>query len=154
MSEKAFVADSSSLIALDRRGELGLIKGRTAMIPPAVRKELVEDARQAAIDSPMRNHLMVSADRFEYYIERGHIQVHDINYRRYSKVMDRVRKRLSKLEKKEEHQIKKGDVELVAMIQELKDDGKTIEFLCEDVTLIEIVILETGDIEDLSYTDL
>ncbi len=154
MSEQAFIADSSSLIALDRQGDLHLIKGRTALIPRAVRRELVEDARQAAIDSPMRDYLVVSADRFEYYIDRGHLQVRVVDYRQYSELMDRVRKRLAKLEKTKEHQVKKGDVELVALIQELKDDGRRVRFLCEDNALIGIAMLETGDIENISYRNI
>ena len=47
-----------------------------------------------------------------------------VNYRKYSKKMDHIRKHLSKLEAAPEYAIKKGDPELIALVIQLYDETK------------------------------
>ena len=52
-----------------------------------------------------------------------------VNYRKYSKVMDNVRKHLSKLDVKPEYAIKKGAPELIALVIQLYDEAKEKVFV-------------------------
>ena len=52
-----------------------------------------------------------------------------VNFRKYSKVMDNVKKHLSKLEAKPEHAIKKGDPELTALVIQLYDEANEKIFI-------------------------
>ena len=47
-----------------------------------------------------------------------------MNYRKYSKLIDNVRKHLSRLEAKPQHAIKKGDPELIALTVQLYDKSR------------------------------
>lgn len=154
MANKLLIADSSSLIALDRRGRLDKVKRHRVLVPPAVRRELVDDALRAAEVSPAGPQLMQSALRFQYYIEHNDLQVRELDKRAYSKLIDRVRRRLAKLESTAEHRVKKGDVEVVALARQALDEERNIAILCEDRTLIRILREEMGDVEVLSHEDL
>jgi hypothetical protein len=55
-----------------------------------------------------------------------------VNYRKYSRVIDNVRKYLSQLEAKPEHAVKKGDPELIALIIQLYDKFKEKIFVSTD----------------------
>ena len=52
-----------------------------------------------------------------------------MNYRKYSKVMDNVRRHLCKLEATPEFAIKKGDPELIALVIQLYDEAKEKVFV-------------------------
>ena len=54
-------------------------------------------------------------------VDDGLIKVAKVDYRKYSGVIDNVRKYLSQLEAKPEHAIKKGDPELVALVIQIYD---------------------------------
>lgn len=114
----------------------------------------MDDAETAAQTSPAVPQLMLSALRFRYYIERGYLQVGELDRRTYSKLMDRVRRRFAKLESTEEHRVKRGDVEVVALARQAVDQDRRVAILCEDRTLIAILREEMGDVEVLSYEDL
>ncbi|MGZ4850935.1 MAG: hypothetical protein ACXV2C_06110 [Candidatus Bathyarchaeia archaeon] len=72
---------------------------------------------------------MDSVERISTTIEEGLIQVETVNYRKYSKVIDNVRKHLSKLEATPEYAVKKGDPELIALIVQLYKDAKEKVFI-------------------------
>lgn len=77
----------------------------------------------------MANRILDSVARINSAIKRGLIQVETVNYRKYSEVMDNVRKHLSKLETMPEDVIKKGDPELIALVIQLYDEGKEKVFV-------------------------
>ena len=52
-----------------------------------------------------------------------------VNYRKYSEVMDNVRKHLSKMEAMPEDVIKKGDPELIALVIQLYYESKEKVFV-------------------------
>ena len=77
----------------------------------------------------MANRILDSIARINTAIEQGLIQVETVNYRKYSEIMDNVRKHLSKLEVKPEYVIKKGDPELIALVIQLYDEAKAKVFV-------------------------
>jgi hypothetical protein len=72
---------------------------------------------------------MVSALRISSAIEQGIMKVENLDYRKYSKVMDNIRKHLSRLGTKLEHAVKKGDTELIALVIQLSKEGKEKVFV-------------------------
>jgi len=72
----------------------------------------------------LANKISDSVMRITTAIEQGLIEVEVVKYRKYSKIMDNVRKHLSKLEARPEYIIKKGDAELVALVIQLYDEAK------------------------------
>jgi len=66
-----------------------------------------------------------------------------LTIRKYSKVMDNVRRHLSKLEAKPEHAVKKGDPELIALIIQLYDETKEKVF---------VATLDKGLLKALSHS--
>jgi hypothetical protein len=114
------VVDSSILIFYERKGKLEdfLRQKKKAnykvIIPKAIAQEIVDEPigfsekiRETAPD--LADRILDSVARINKAIEQGLIQVDTVNYRKYSKVMDNVRKHLSKLDAKPEYAIKKGD---------------------------------------------
>ena len=87
----------------------------------------MEKIREAPPESA--NKILDSVGRISTAVEQGFIQVETVNYRKYSKVMDNVRKHLSKLEAKPEYAVKKGDVELIALVIQLYDEAKEKVFV-------------------------
>ncbi len=57
------------------------------------------------------------------------IKQEKVNYRKYSKVMDNVRRHLSSFEAKPEHAIKKGDPELIALVIQLFEEKQEKVFV-------------------------
>lgn len=132
---KCVVVDSSILIFYDRKGNLEEFlwqkKKETykAIIPKAIAQEVVDDPKEFAENirkaSPeLASRILDSANRINTAIEHDLIQIATVNYRKYSKVMDNIRKHLSKLEASPEYAIKKGDPELIALIIQLYDETK------------------------------
>ena len=134
------VIDSSILIFFDRKGQLEDFlrqkkkENYKVIIPKAIAQEVVDEPkefaeriREAAPESAGK--ILDSVGRINTAIQQGLIQVETVNYRKYSKVMDNVRKHLSKLEAKPEHAIKKGDIELIALIIQLYDEAKEKVFV-------------------------
>lgn len=132
---KFLVVDSSILIFYDRKGKLEDYlrqkKKETykVVIPKAIVQEVVTDPKEYAetiskASPEWANRILDSAARINKAIEQNLIQVEIVNYRKYSKVMDNVRKHLSKLEASPECAIKKGDPELIALIIQLYDETK------------------------------
>lgn len=114
------VVDSSILIFYERKGKLEdfLRQKKKAnykvIIPKAIAQEIVDEPIGFAekireIAPELANRILASVARINKSIEQGLIQVETVNYRKYSKVMDNVRKHLSKLDAKSEYAIKKGD---------------------------------------------
>jgi hypothetical protein len=52
-----------------------------------------------------------------------------VDYKRYSKVIDNVRKHLSKLDTTPEYAVKKGDPEVVALVAQLHNEAKEKVFV-------------------------
>jgi len=134
------VVDSSILIFLDRKGKLeGFLRQKekenyTIIIPEAIEEEMVDEPRQFAErirDSApdLANRILDSTGRITAAIEQGLIQVKEVNYRKYSKVMDNARKHLSKLDAKPEFTVKKGDPEMIALVIQLYDENKEKVFI-------------------------
>ena len=132
--------DSSILIFYDRKGKLEDFlqqkkkENYKVIIPKAIAQEIVDEPkgfaekiRETAPESA--NRILDSVARINNAIEQGLIQVETVNYRKYSKVMDNVRKHLSKLDAKPEYAIKKGDPELIALVIQLYDEAKEKVFV-------------------------
>ncbi len=126
MSRK-LVVDSSILIVLSRRGALeGYLKqrkdeGYEVLIPRAIAKELIEEPKRLAREirrssEQLTDKVTKSAEAINEAIENNLVKVETVNYRKYSRMIDNVRKHLSRLEAKPEHAMKKGDSELIVLI--------------------------------------
>ena len=137
---KPLVVDLSVLIALDVQGRLEgrLIQwksdGFDVVIPAAIINEVIDEperiAEQIRERSPvLADKVKASALRMKMAIKQGLIQIEILDYIKYSRVIDNVRKHLSKLEAKPEHMIKKGDSELIALIIQLYYQNKQKVFL-------------------------
>ncbi len=101
----------------------------SVIIPKAIAQEVVDEPKEFAEEiketSPeLANRIFDSVERISAAVEQGLIKVETVNYRKYSKVMDNVRKHLSKLEATPEYAIKKGDPELIALVIQLYDEVK------------------------------
>ena len=129
------VVDSSILIFYDRKGKLldFLLQKKKenykVIIPKAIAQEVVDEPKGVAekiIETAPEsaNRILDSVGRIKTAIEQGLIQVETVNYRKYSKMMDHIRKHLSKLEAMPEYAIKKGDPELIALVIQLYDETK------------------------------
>jgi len=134
------VVDSSILIFFDRKGQLEDFlrqkqkENYKVMIPKAIAQEIVDEPkgfaekiRETAPESASK--ILDSVGRINVAIQQGLIQVETVNYRKYSKVMDNVRKHLSKVEEKSEHAVKKGDSELIALVIQLYDKANEKVFI-------------------------
>lgn len=132
--------DSSILIFYDRKGKLVdfLVQKKkenyNVIIPKAIAQEVVDEPkgfaekiRETAPESASK--ILESVGRINAAIEQGPIQVKAVNYRKYSKVMDNVRKHLSKLDATPEYAVKKGDPELIALVIQLHDEAKEMVFV-------------------------
>ena len=129
------VVDSSILIFYDRKGKLTDFlqqkkkENYKILIPKAIAQEVVDEPKGVAekireTSPESANRILDSAGRIKTAIEQGLIQVETVNYRKYSKKMDHIRKHLSKLEAAPEYAIKKGDPELIALVIQLYDETK------------------------------
>ena len=134
------VVDSSILIFYERKGKLEdfLRQKKKAnykvIIPKAIAQEIVDEpiefAEKIRETAPeLANRILDSVARISKSIEQGLIQVEIVNYRKYSKVMDNVRKHLSKLDVKPEYAIKKGDPEFIALVIQFYDEVKVKVFV-------------------------
>lgn len=131
---KILLADSSSLVALDRLGKLATLRGLLVYVPPAVKEEIVEKARAVRPDSPAFAEALASANRFQYYLDLGTLRIVEIDYVEYGKVLDQARKRLAKLEGSREDRVPKADVQMAAGIAQLLDEREAFQVLCENGT--------------------
>lgn len=138
-TRKVVLADSSSLIALDRIGKISILREYVTFVPPAVKKEFADRALAIRPDSPIYPEALASANRFRYYIGRGDIRVLTIDYAKHGKVLDRARKRLARLENSGEDRVPKADAEMAAGIAHLIDEGQNFEVLCEDRVLVKVL---------------
>jgi len=129
------VLDSSILIFFDRKGKLEDFlrqkkkENYKVIIPKAIVQEVIDEPKEFAEKiketvPELANKISDSVVRLSTAIEQGLIEVEVVNYRKYSKVMDNVRKHLSKLEAKPEYAVKKGDPELIALVIQLYDEAK------------------------------
>ena len=134
------VVDSSILIFYDRKGKLADFlrekkkENYKVIIPKAIAQEVVDEPKEFAEEiketaSELANRILDSVARINTAIEQGLIQVETVNYRKYSKVMDNVRKHLSKLDAKPEYVVKKGDPELIALVIQLYGEVKKKVFV-------------------------
>jgi rRNA-processing protein FCF1 len=137
---KQLIADSSILIALSKKGELeGRLtrwknEGYEVIIPKAIAEEVIEEPTRFAQDirersSVLADTIMASATMIKTKVAQGLIKVETVNYKKHSKIMDNVRKHLSKLDAKPEHAIKKGDPEFIALVIQLYEEAKEKVFV-------------------------
>jgi hypothetical protein len=138
---KPLVVDSSVLISLNKQDgtletRLGKRKseGYAVVVPKAIMKELVDEPKRFANEIKARSPILSdkvtgTALRISTAVDLGLISVETVNYRKYSKIMDNVRRHLSRLDAKSEHTVKKGDVELVALVIQLYDVAKAKIFV-------------------------
>ena len=137
---KYLVVDSSILIFYDRKGKLVdflLMKKKEnykVIIPKAIAQEIVDDPKSLAekireTSPELADKILASVERISTTIKQGLIQVEVVNYRKYSKVIDNVRKHLSKLDATPEFAVKKGDPELIALIVQLYEEAKEKVFV-------------------------
>jgi rRNA-processing protein FCF1 len=137
---KQLIADSSILIALSKKGELEdrltrwKNEGYEVIIPKAIAEEVIEEPTRFAQDirersSVLADTIMASATMIKTKVAQGLIKVETVNYKKHSKIMDNVRKHLSKLDAKPEHAIKKGDPEFIALVIQLYEEAKEKVFV-------------------------
>lgn len=137
---RKLVVDSSILIALSRKGKLEdhlrkkKKEGYEVIIPKAIVEEVILEPKRLAEEigemSPvLAGKIADSVKTINAAIEQRLIKVETVNYSRYSKVMDNARKHLSKLEAKQEHAIKKGDPELIALVIQLYEEAQEKVFV-------------------------
>ena len=123
------------------------------IIPKAIVQEVVDEPKEFAEEiketSPeSANRILISVERISAAVEQGLIQVEAVNYRKYSKVMDNVRKHLSKLDVKPEYAVKKGDPELIALVIQLYDEVKEKVFVATlDKGLLKALKPFSGEVE-------
>jgi len=132
---KRLVVDSSILIVLSRRNTLEEYlqrrkkEGYQVLIPKAIARELIDEpeklARNIRAKSPvLADKILQSVEAINEAIEDNLIKLETVNYRKYSKLIDNVRKHLSQLEAKPQHAIKKGDPELIALAVQLYEKSR------------------------------
>ncbi len=140
---KKLVVDSSILIVLSRRGALEEYlkqkkhEGYEVLIPRAVARELIDEPRRLAVKiagkSPaLASRITQSIEAISRAIENDLVRVVTVYFRKYSRIMDNVRKQLSQLEAKPEHAVKKGDPELIVLIIQLYDKFNERIFVSTD----------------------
>jgi len=159
---KILVPDSSSLIFVDRRGKLDLLKNTInkdfeVCIPPAIARELIEDSQKLAekihpLYPSVAKNLLESSSRFKKAVEVW-IEIRPIDYIRYSEAMDKARIRLRKFDKKWEHSVKKGNAELIALCVQLIDNGDEVLALLEDENLKRVLNEITENVKTLSIKE-
>lgn len=123
--------------------EKELRRGYEACIPPAIAKELIEDAQRLggelqALYPKIARNLIESSARFKRAVENW-LEIKPIDYIRYSEAIDRARVRLSKLDEKPEHTVKKGDTEVIALCTQLVDAGAEVIAILEDKNLKRVL---------------
>ena len=101
-------------------------EGYDILIPQAIAKEVGEAPKWFAEEiggkSPaLAKKVLDSVERIEEVTRQALIKVETVNYRKYSKVMDNIRRHLSRLDAKPEHAVKKGDPELIGLVIQLYD---------------------------------
>ncbi len=137
---KRIVVDSSVIIALNSEGKLEnqlhqwIKEGYEAVIPRAVAEEVVDEPLRCAEKVKEKSlvtagKIEASVNKIETAIEHGLIKQEAVNYRKYSKIMDNVRRHLSSFEVKPEHAIKKGDSELIALVIQLYEENQEKVFV-------------------------
>jgi hypothetical protein len=153
------VVDSSIFIFYDRKGKLEDFlrqkkkENYSVIIPKAIAQEVVDEPKEFAEEikqtSPeAANRILDSVERISAAVEQGLIQVETVNYRKYSKVMDNVRKHLSKLDAEPEYAVKKGDPELIALVIQLYDEVKEKVFVATlDKGLLKALKPFTNEVE-------
>jgi rRNA-processing protein FCF1 len=151
--------DSSILIFYDRKGNLEDFlrqkkkENYKVIIPKAIAQEVVDEPKEFAEEiretaPELASRILDSVARINNTIAQGLIQVEIVNYRKYSKVMDNVRKHLSKLEATHEYAIKKGDPELIALVIQLYDEVKEKVFVATlDKGLLKALKPFSGEVE-------
>ncbi len=156
---KYLVVDSSVVIFYDRKGKLENFlqqkkkENYTIIIPKAVAHEIVDEPKEFAErhreEAPqLASKILASTERINAAIAQGLVLVENVDYRKYSKVMDNVRKHLSKLDMKPEYAVKKGDPELIALIIQLYDETKEKVFVATlDKGLLRALKPFSDDIE-------
>ena len=134
------IVDSSILIFYDRKGKLEDFleqkkrENFKIMIPEAIVHEIVEEpeefAEQIKETSPqLANKIFSSVERLNTAIMQGLIEVQVVDYRKYSKLINNVRKHLSRIDEKTEYTVKKGDAELIALVIQLFNETKEKVFV-------------------------
>ncbi len=153
------VVDSSILIFYDRKGKLDDFlrqkkKGNhKVVIPKAIAQEVIDEpkgfAEKIRETAPeLANKIVASVERINMVIEQGLIEVQTVDYRKYSKVIDNVRKHLSKIDSKSEYAVKKGDPELIALVIQLYDEAKEKVFVATlDKGLLKALKPFSGEVE-------
>jgi hypothetical protein len=153
------VVDSSILIFFDRKGKLEDFlhqkkkENYKVIIPKAIVQEVIDEPKEFAEKiketvPELANKISDSVVRLSTAIEQGLIEVEVVNYRKYSKVMDNVRKHLSKLEAKPEYAVKKGDPELIALVIQLYDEAKEKVYVATlDKGLLKALKPFSGEVE-------
>ena len=122
-------------------------------MPKAIAQEVIDEPKEFAEKiketvPELANKISDSVARISTAIEQGLIEVETVNYRKYSKVMDNVRKHLSKLDVKPEYVVKKGDPELIALIIQLYDGAKEKVFVATlDKGLLKALKPFSGEVE-------
>ncbi len=153
------VVDSSVIVFYDRKGKLEDFlqqkkkENCKVMVPRAVAQEVVDEPKELVekireTTPEFAGKILASVERICAAVERGLIRVETVNYRKYSKLMDNVRKHLSKLEATTEYAVKKGDPELIALVIQLYDEsGEKVFVASLDKALLKTLKRFSGDVK-------
>jgi len=151
------VVDSSVLIALSKSGDLErslrrrILEGYEVLVPRAIMWEVVDEPLRLAEEmrgrSPvLAERIRASAECIGGVIGAGLVKIEDVDYVRYSKVMDGVRKYLGEREGKPEHVVGKGDPELVALVAQLRGkSGERVLVATQDKGLRRVLTVFLGE---------
>ncbi len=148
------LADSSSLIGLDRKTALATLDAYRVVIPPAVKRELVDDALKTSPTAPVYRSILASAHRFQYRIERRQIAVLKPDYKRYGKVIQGAQKRIAKFQRVKPHQVPKADAEMVGAVAQLRAGKESLRVLCDDEPVRKSIAEKWPDVILLRAADL
>jgi len=146
----SLVVDSSVLIALSRSGDLEASlrrrvgAGYAVVVPGAVFEEVADEpmrlAEEIAARSPaLAEKIRSSAECIRGVFDAGLVRVVEVDYRRYSKVLDGVRRYLGVREGTPEHDVGKGDPELVALVSQVCGSGGKVVVATQDKGLRRVL---------------
>jgi hypothetical protein len=138
---------------LSRRGTLKQYleqkkdEGYEVFIPKAIMREVLDEPKELAEEVLQRSpatakKITESMEAISEAIEHGLVRVETIDYRKYSSIIDNVKKHLSQLEATKEYAVKKGDPELIVLLIQLHDKFKEKIFVSsEDKELLRTLKL-------------
>ncbi len=139
---EVIIANSSAIIALQRRGQLATsLKGKTVFITRRIYEELVDKPLKvlSRIKLPeLRDKIKRFVSEIISLIERGTIRIPEMDFRSVSKVMDEARLRIAKIEGISPDKVK-ADHTVIGLAIYFARKGHTVIFLSNDKAINSVV---------------